>query len=430
MGGSTYGVGGNLELINDTFGIRTTDDFPIGSRNGVIKFSLGGDFTNANTRVKFTPTGAIFGAAVGLISAGAELDVRGAAKIATDLTLTTGDITQTNNVVVNIITATSAGSLSEFAYYNDTGIRGQLLMGGSTYGVGGNLELINNTFGIRTTDDFPIGSRNGDIKFSLGADFTNANTRAKLTSTGAIFGAAVGLVSAGAELHVKGSGSTDSTTAILVQNLLGADLLEVKDGGSMTINGEITQEAPTVSGRTLFLTGQLPADHSLKENYNGGWNVELTRFGAVTARLSSSLNSIVQGLEINGDLTQAALTPSGRILHDVAQTPADHKLEEVYLGGWNTEYTRFGVVQARIASSTNSWVGLIAGANFGVGIVPTGSYKFEVLGDALIDGNTTLDGNIIAASLPVYADEAAAIVGGIATDTIYKTSTGEIRIKL
>jgi len=257
MGGSTYGVGGNLELINDTFGIRTTDDFPIGSRNGVIKFSLGGDFTNANTRVKFTPTGAIFGAAVGLISAGAELDVRGAAKIATDLTLTTGDITQTNNVVVNIITATSAGSLSEFAYYNDTGIRGQLLMGGSTYGVGGNLELINNTFGIRTTDDFPIGSRNGDIKFSLGADFTNANTRAKFTSTGAIFGAAVGLVSAGAELHVKGSGITSGTAALLVQNNSGSDLLRTKDDGTISATSLSTYVGDFAAGVGGLVAGDI-----------------------------------------------------------------------------------------------------------------------------------------------------------------------------
>jgi hypothetical protein len=292
MGGSTYGVGGNLELINDTFGIRTTDDFPIGSRNGVIKFSLGGDFTNANTRVKFTPTGAIFGAAVGLISAGAELDVRGAAKIATDLTLTTGDITQTNNVVVNTITATSAGSLSEFAYYNDTGIRGQLLMGGSTYGVGGNLELINNTFGIRTTDDFPIGSRNGDIKFSLGADFTNANTRAKFTSTGAIFGAAVGLVSAGAELHVKSSGSIDSTTAVLVQNLLGADLLEVKDGGSTTIYGNLTQtKATLVNSLTSSASNTFGEHNFISDNGTKGfiyWGGSTYAGGSNTALINNS----------------------------------------------------------------------------------------------------------------------------------------------
>jgi hypothetical protein len=33
-------------------------------------------------------------------------------------------------------------------------------------------------------------------------------------------------------------------------------------------------------------------------------------------------------------------------------------------------------------------------------------------------------------NIPVYADEAAAVVGGLATGKVYKTSTGELRIKL
>lgn len=35
-----------------------------------------------------------------------------------------------------------------------------------------------------------------------------------------------------------------------------------------------------------------------------------------------------------------------------------------------------------------------------------------------------------APNLPEYDDEAAAIIGGIESDTIYKTTTGELRIKL
>jgi hypothetical protein len=42
----------------------------------------------------------------------------------------------------------------------------------------------------------------------------------------------------------------------------------------------------------------------------------------------------------------------------------------------------------------------------------------------------TTGGRIITATLPVYANEAAAVVGGIATGTWYQTATGELRIKL
>lgn len=39
-------------------------------------------------------------------------------------------------------------------------------------------------------------------------------------------------------------------------------------------------------------------------------------------------------------------------------------------------------------------------------------------------------GAATSVSLPVYANEAAAIIGGIATGKLYQTLTGEIRIKL
>lgn len=39
-------------------------------------------------------------------------------------------------------------------------------------------------------------------------------------------------------------------------------------------------------------------------------------------------------------------------------------------------------------------------------------------------------GILITTGLPTYADEAAAVIGGIATGTQYKTATGELRIKL
>lgn len=36
--------------------------------------------------------------------------------------------------------------------------------------------------------------------------------------------------------------------------------------------------------------------------------------------------------------------------------------------------------------------------------------------------------NLLTSSLPIYANNAAAIVGGLAVDKLYKTATGEVRI--
>ena len=41
-----------------------------------------------------------------------------------------------------------------------------------------------------------------------------------------------------------------------------------------------------------------------------------------------------------------------------------------------------------------------------------------------------VDGFIKFQNLPVYANEAAAVIGGIATGVVYQTATGELRIKL
>ena len=42
----------------------------------------------------------------------------------------------------------------------------------------------------------------------------------------------------------------------------------------------------------------------------------------------------------------------------------------------------------------------------------------------------TANGSLIIANLPTYADDAAAGLGGLAANTVYKTATGELRIKL
>lgn len=40
----------------------------------------------------------------------------------------------------------------------------------------------------------------------------------------------------------------------------------------------------------------------------------------------------------------------------------------------------------------------------------------------------TTRGTFILANCPIYADNAAALLGGLAVETLYKTATGEIRI--
>lgn len=51
--------------------------------------------------------------------------------------------------------------------------------------------------------------------------------------------------------------------------------------------------------------------------------------------------------------------------------------------------------------------------------------------DSLISSDTaSLQGEVYMTTLPTYANEAAAIVGGLTTGRVYKTATGDLRIKL
>lgn len=76
-----------------------------------------------------------------------------------------------------------------------------------------------------------------------------------------------------------------------------------------------------------------------------------------------------------------------------------------------------------------------AGSHFGADIAVDGAnsvnraMRLSATGASL---NIALEttGHIKAAGLPTYADEAAAVTGGLAQNSLYKTAAGEIRIKL
>lgn len=65
-------------------------------------------------------------------------------------------------------------------------------------------------------------------------------------------------------------------------------------------------------------------------------------------------------------------------------------------------------------------------------------YKFNPItgqieaigGTAAINGDSVTTKELKLTELPVYENEAAAVIGGLSTDVVYKTSTGELRIKL
>lgn len=305
---------------------------------------------------------------------------------------------------------------------------------------------------------------------------------------------------------LKGAGTTSGTTALLVQNSSGTDLLEVQDDGTIIGNFGILFETSGVTGGTLrtgsgtisgnyttLLGGQghIVSDHyatiaggqngkATGENsfVGGGLNMEANGDYSVasggrqndanfhySAILGGYLNvvnatySCIVGGEGNTTNESWAFTGGGTsnanggfkgVIGGGHDNEIDNNYTAVLAGLRNRAMSLYSVSVAGVDNdATNEGAVNVGGNNNNV----SGSYagnlggrdnvithtKSFVVGSGITSdaANTTfvenlkvVSGSTRLGSLPVYADEAAAIVGGLATDTIYKTVTGELRIKL
>tara|TARA_R100001463_G_scaffold4815_1_gene17221 strand:+ start:545 stop:997 length:453 start_codon:yes stop_codon:yes gene_type:complete len=62
--------------------------------------------------------------------------------------------------------------------------------------------------------------------------------------------------------------------------------------------------------------------------------------------------------------------------------------------------------------------------NFGL----TGIFTLEAAGSMILNGGFRAASTVILTGLSTFADNAAAVSGGLAVNTVYKTATGELRI--
>lgn len=145
-----------------------------------------------------------------------------------------------------------------------------------------------------------------------------------------------------------------------------------------------------------------------------------TASGNYSAVVSSS-NGTASG-EKSAVIASAASTASGAVSAVIASTGSYASgAGSVVIGGDNVEI-----------GSTNTVGG---GDNSGSGaITPSGSNQgltWYVTGPGNVGCNNILVNGVPSMpNIPVYADEAAAVTGGIATGVVYRTATGELRIKL
>ena len=217
-------------------------------------------------------------------------------------------------------------------------------------------------------------------------------------------GVGIGLTAPTAKLHVKGSGSTSATTALLVQNSLGVDLLEVKDDGYGFFKGSLG-----VGTLTPALSNSL----IVKAN-NGGESVIFKTSDTQTELFlrDAASNTTLIKLDTNGDsffanngnLGVGTSTPSS-LLTIQSSTPnssdpltirSDSGGESFIFRNTNSEsklFLRDAISNISVIKlDTNGDNFFNNSGNFGIGLAaPTA--KLHVNGSTRFDGSISVNGN-------------------------------------
>ena len=141
---------------------------------------------------------------------------------------------QANAIIANTAKVTNATHTGEVTGSGALTVQPTLISGKTVKSVlAGTEEILVNDGG--TFKKVLASNFGGNTIFTGGTMSANSNIAMagnNLTFDGGNFG--IGLQTGiSAKLHVKGAGSTSATTALLIQNSLGADLLEVKDDGTI-----------------------------------------------------------------------------------------------------------------------------------------------------------------------------------------------------
>ena len=152
--------------------------------------------------------------------------------------------------------------------------------------------------------------------------------------------------------------------------------------GSGAFSGTTTVTA--VTSLTSFTLSAIPS-------------LALSGPATLKAQIDGNMSGTIATYRAMSPIADVALGYNGTITNSIGILVEDQDLI-----GSGTITNKYGIVQGSISSST-------AGQ-----------------GDVnIINAEVTIFNN-----LPVYANEAAAVTGGLATGTIYQTATGELRIKL
>jgi hypothetical protein len=247
-------------------------------------------------------------------------------------------------------------------------------------------------------------------------------------------------ISAGisAKLHIKGTGITSGTAGLLVQNNSGHNSFTVDDAGVTTVKGA-SNSFGTLNLQVTNLASDdlINVDDSGRMSFGGAPYAFVSGTSYLTVR-----NSYTAAV---GDACFSVLGKTNLPNLTVANSCTGVNINANAAVGMQVSCDAAQTIIFRVMDSAIADKFVV----YPDGKITVGSFaptaQLGVRGSGTTSGTTALlvqnisgtdllrtkdDGTISAANLSTYASDFAAGVGGLVANDIYKTSTGELRIKL
>jgi hypothetical protein len=203
----------------------------------------------------------------------------------------------------------------------------------------------------------------------------------------------------------------------------------------ITVKNEVKIDNPSGSA-FLEVGGSTNAYIDLKSPFADDFDVRLGTIGGTSATLETSNN---QPLKIDAGSGNVNIQPSGNgrvgigtsspqsLLHltgTTAQASIITLLNTANTAGERGMRVAFDDSPARLTIQRASDAGAFE-ANYVAVMQDTGNVGINTIAPA---ARLHVNGTFRLQNLPVYANNAAAITGGLLADDVYKTATGELRI--
>jgi len=230
---------------------------------------------------------------------------------------------------------------------------------------------------------------------SVEFNFDEANSTVRLAQSSASWINGSGLFGMGipvptAKFHIRGTGATSGTTALLIENSAGTDLLEVKDDGTATIDGGVTIDRTGGNANGLTLNGANNSNNNLNFSKSGvpQWyfapNYAAGQFNQLELKNAAFTNKLT--INQTGETVFGTLAPVTN--------------ERLRVTGFTTSNTNKALFVTNSGGATLFEVR--DGGDVGIGITPSGA-KLHVNGaiKTTVTGSTNaviLDGTVAANS--------------------------------